>query len=230
MQAWDVGEPKTYVDNVERLVGWVVNPCTAHILVWSRSWSKVLICKFQVSSWEELVGPQHKAAQEQTSTYVGWAIITAELQRPRSRGPHEKVPSIATCISLENLASSPSQASNALIVKKFSYSCFEHTCVKSRMEILLSTMTPRWCTCMVSLTWRVSRSSAPALCHVQLGIFRRTDNFPFSLPGGSTRWVQGFPPDSAAFLPPTQLGPGTLINPLCTSRCSWGGSWEVLLH
>lgn len=81
---------------------------------WAEQWTlahpcwlrgAVLIHKFQVSSLEELVGPQHKAAREQSSIYSGWAIITAGLEGPRSRGTHGEVPSSVLLIPLENLES-----------------------------------------------------------------------------------------------------------------------------
>lgn len=136
----------------------VVKPFTAHILVG---------CMEQILErsphppvlgfWEEFIDPQHKTAQEQTSLYAVWAIIMSGLEQLRSIGTHGEVPSLVPFIPLGNLVSSPSQARNALVGEKFSYSCLEHTCMRSEREMLLLTMTPRWCTYMVSLSWRVAK-------------------------------------------------------------------------
>lgn len=117
---------------------------------------------------------------------------------------------------------SPSQAGNAIIGKKFSYSCFEHPCVRSGMEIFVLTVIPRWCTYMVSLSWWV-RQRAALLC-AQLGISRRMRAFlPESLMGPPVEFMNS----TLTQLQSCPLEPRALLNLLHTSECCWGGSAEL---
>lgn len=117
---------------------------------------------------------------------------------------------------------SPSQASNAIIGKKFSYSCFEHSCVRSGMKIFVLTVIPRQCTYMVSLSWWV-RERAAQLC-ARLGISRRMRAFlPASLRGPPRELMNS----TLSQLQSCPLEPRALINHLHTSECCWGGSAEI---
>lgn len=146
----------------------------------------------------------------------------AGLKGPRSTGTHGEVP-LVPFLSLENLESSvPHKLANAIIGKKFSYSCFEHSCVRSGMKVFLLRSQDNahiWSPCPGELEKELPCS---VLC-TQLGISRRMRAFlPVSLitPPGE------FMISPLTQLQPCPLEPRAFINLLHTSECCWGGSAE----